>query len=636
MEKESFEDGEVAEILNRKFVAIKVDREERPDVDHIYMNVCQMLTGQGGWPLTIVMTPDKKPFFAGTYFSKVSQWGRPGMLELLPFIVEHWENHQCDILNYCEEVMQLINESRKSETSLPLTEDVLDRGYKELEAAYDRQLGGFGAAPKFPTPHNLMFLLRYWRRTGTKQALVMVEHTLTMMRQGGIYDHLGYGFARYSTDEKWLVPHFEKMLYDNALLCCAYLEAFQCTGNQDFARVAEEILTYVLRDMTDDEGGFYSAEDADSEGVEGKFYVFTHQEILGALGQEQGTLFADFYGATVKGNFEQGANILYYTGRQAAEFAAKRGIRQEDLESILATGRTKLYQLRSLRIRPHKDDKILTAWNALMIVAFAKAARVLNRAEYAVVAERALEFIYERLLSPDGRLLARYRDDEAAHPAYLDDYAFLLWALLEMYETVFSPVYIKNAVQLAEEMKRLFWDEKQGGFFFYGVDSEALIAKPKELYDGAIPSGNSVAAYALEKLARLTGTENTVQWSAEQREAFAGEVARHPRAYTFFLVAVEYALAPQRQIVISGHPDAADTWTMLGAVGGRFLPGFEFLFNDISRPEAIEEILPHIAGQNVVNNQATAYVCDSFACQAPINGTEQFLAKLQTIDNHYQ
>ena len=442
MERESFEDQEVADVLNAHFVAIKVDREERPDVDGIYMSVCQAMTGQGGWPLTVVMTPDKKPFFAGTYFPKFSQRGRMGLIDFLPRIHDVWQHKRNDIMKTGDDVVQMLQSPPVVSEDVNLSKDILDQAYSQLEQRFDDEYGGFGTAPKFPTPHNMLFLLRYWRHSGEKKALTMVEKTLTSMWQGGIYDHLGYGFARYSTDQKWLAPHFEKMLYDNALLCYCYLEAYQCSGNADFARVAEEILTYVLRDMTDQEGGFYSAEDADSEDVEGKFYVFTRKQVLDILGDKEGTIFADCYNISSQGNFEHGTNILNLIGYDISKYAKKANLSIMELEDILAKGREALYLVREDRIHPYKDDKILTAWNGLMITTFAKAAQVLKNGNYAEVAEGCLEFIYTKLMRHDGRLLARYREGEAAHLAYLDDYAFLLMALIETYETTFGKKYL--------------------------------------------------------------------------------------------------------------------------------------------------------------------------------------------------
>ena len=635
MEKESFEDEEVAKLLNSHFVSIKVDREERPDVDHIYMEVCQALTRSGGWPLTIIMTPDKKPFFAGTYFPKASKWGRPGIMDVLNTVQQRWAENRNDLIQASEDIVQLIQDRSEKESEGELSERMLDRAFNQLEEGFDSQYGGFNGAPKFPTPHNLQFLLRYWRLKGNKKALSMVEKTLTAMRKGGIYDHLGYGFARYSTDNKWLVPHFEKMLYDNALLCHAYLEAYQCTGNKDFAQVAEEILAYVMRDMTSPEGGFYSAEDADSEGVEGKFYVFTRNEVLDILGEEAGTIFADFYNITREGNFEHGTSILNYIGHDIESFAAKKSIDSNQLTEILESSRCKLYLYREKRAHPYKDDKILTSWNALMISAFAKAARVLNVSIYAEYADRALQFIKDKLIRDDGRLLARYRDGEAAHLAYLEDYAFLLWALVELYETLYSPTYIKWARNVYDELKRLFEDKDNGGFFYYGSDGEKLLTRPKEIYDGAIPSGNSVAALALLRVAGIMGSGEIEEYAENLLKAFAGQVDKYPKGYTFYLVALEFYLSPQRNIVITGSSDSENIWSMLTAIGQYFLPETTTAFNDISQTEIIAQIMPEVSQYRMIEGLTAAYICENFACQPAITNVEEFAIRLKEIQNKY-
>jgi len=616
MERESFEDEEVAAVLNAGFISIKVDREERPDVDGIYMSVCQAVTGQGGWPLTIVMTPDKKPFFAGTYFPKHSMMGRIGVMDLLPRLQEAWTNNREDIKQSGEDIVKMLQQSKEVTKNPQLSKDILKEAYSQLEQRFDEEYGGFGTAPKFPTPHNMMFLLRYWKHFGEEKALAMVEKTLKSMWQGGIYDHLGYGFARYSTDQKWLAPHFEKMLYDNALLCCSYLEAYQCTGNKDFARVAEEILAYIFREMTDQEGGFYSAEDADSEGVEGKFYVFTRGQVLDALGEKEGTIFADCYNISSQGNFEHGTNILNLIGRDKSEFAKTVHFKTGELEDILARGREVLYQVREERIHPYKDDKILTAWNALMIIAFAKAAQVLKKPQYAGIAQKSLEFIYSKLIRYDGRLLARYRDGEAAHLAYIDDYAFLLMALVETYQATLELKYLEQAAQLTRDMKELFWDKEQGGFYFYGADGEGLITRPKELYDGAIPSGNSVAALALQKLADLTGDSELSKLAKQQLQFFSGEATKYPAGYTYFMMALDYYFAEKIKVIVVGSFAAVDTQAMLQMLQQSFLPAAGIVFYD-SNGE-------NVAEYKAVNGKATAYICKNYTCLPPITDRQVF------------
>lgn len=624
MERESFEDHEVAGQLNQNFIAIKVDREERPDVDHIYMLVCQRLTGHGGWPLTIIMTPDKKPFFAGTYFPKESKWGRPGLLSLLKTITDQWQNNRENLVTSSERITRVIDIENRRRGRGDLGADTLDRAYEQLKRYYDDEYGGFGSAPKFPTPHNLMFLLRYWKRTGISQAKEMAERTLQAMYAGGIYDHIGYGFARYSTDNRWLVPHFEKMLYDNALLCYTYLEAYQCTGDANFSRIAEEIITYVLRDMTGNDGGFYSAEDADSEGEEGKFYVWRRQEVMDILGPAKGRIFCDYYDITEEGNFEHGTSIANNIQQSIHQYTDKYGITAEKFMELLRECRELLYIEREKRIHPFKDDKVLTAWNALMVAAMAKASRVLDQKEYLETAEKTLGFIEAKLIRPDGRILARFRDGEAAFPAYLDDYAFLLWAWLETYEASFNPEYLVKAVELSREMRRLFWDEKNGGFFFYGADSEELILRPKELYDGAIPSGNSVAAYAMLKLARITEDPGLLAMAEKQLSFFAGEVDKHPRAYTYFLMAVDYHLAVPQHIIIAGERNDPSTQSMLRTAGSRFLPYAVLLFNDPKQKQTLAEISPHFEDKVPSGGKTAAYICQDMTCQAPITDIRIF------------
>jgi uncharacterized protein YyaL (SSP411 family) len=621
MERESFEDEEVAAILNAHFVAVKVDREERPDVDHIYMSVCQALTGSGGWPLTVVLAPDRRPFFAGTYFPKRSKWGRPGLVELLENIANAWAKDRGKLVAQAGEIAGILSETAAPAPQEAAFGDLLAASYHQLADAFDPQYGGFGAAPKFPTPHNLLFLLRYWHLTGAAHALAMADKTLAAMSAGGIRDHLGGGFARYSTDDRWLVPHFEKMLYDNALLCHAYLEAYQCTGNPAHAGVAEEILAYVKRDLTSEDGAFLSAEDADSEGVEGKFYVWSREEILALLGDD-GDLFAECYGVTAGGNFEH-ANILNLIGRDLDAAAARRGLARADLDARLAACRQKLFTVREQRAHPFKDDKILTAWNGLMIAACAKAARVLGKPAYAAAAERACRFILDKMVRADGRLLARYRDGEAAIPAYLEDYAFLLWGLLELFETGQDPDLLAVADRLAAAMLRLFGDDREGGFYYYGCDGEQLITRPKELYDGALPSGNSAAAFGLLRLARITGSDAYAAAAEKTLAAFSGQVARQPRAYTFYLCALAGLLAAPRHIVLAGRHDDPELAAMRSEAGRRFAPETIVILAPDGREQPAAAI-PLLAGKPAVAGRATAYICENFACRRPINSLDEF------------
>ena len=536
MEHESFEDEAVARLLNEHFISIKVDREERPDIDNIYMKVCQAMTGSGGWPLTVFMTPGGKPFFAGTYLPKKSKYGRPGMLELLPHMASLWKNDRERLEKIGDKAAEALESFTVTGDERDLSEKTLATAYSRLDASYDEVHGGFGGSPKFPTPHQLSLLLRYWERTGEKKALEIVGTTLRKMYGGGIYDHLGKGFHRYSTDAMWLVPHFEKMLYDEAMLAIAYLETYQATGNGFYEKVATEIFEYVLRDMTSPEGGFYSAEDADSEGEEGTFYVWTKREIMEALGEEDGKIFCMRYGVTDRGNFE-GKNVLHISSDADAD------------EGSLGMMKEKLFTIRSKRPRPMLDDKVLADWNGLMIAALARGARVTGKPEYAAAASKAADFILGGMRTSEGRLLHRYREGEAAIPGYLDDYAFLIWGLIELYEATFEARWLSEALELTGSMIELFGDsdDEKGGFFFTGSDAEKLIVRTKEIYDGAVPSGNSVAALCLLRLGRMTGRTDLESAADALLKEFSGPFSGSAAAYTQMLIALDFALGPGRE-----------------------------------------------------------------------------------------
>jgi uncharacterized protein YyaL (SSP411 family) len=624
MEHESFEDSEVAELLNRDYVSIKVDREERPDVDHLYMSVCQALTGQGGWPLTVIMTPDKKPFFAGTYYPKQRKHGRPGLTDILPQISAKWREDQARIEQTGQQIIEETQKRMLSNLEGELSEETLHEAFNAYNRVFDEAFGGFGRAPKFPASHNLSFLLRYYKQTGEERALQIAETTLKAMSRGGVYDHVGFGFARYSTDDKWLVPHFEKMLYDNALLTMTYIEAYQLTGNTQYADVAEQIIAYVLRDMTDPEGGFYSAEDADSEGEEGKFYVWTADEIELVLGIDEGDLYSEVYGITEEGNFED-RSIPNRIEASLDSIARRKGMELQQLQSRLEASRIKLFEHREKRVHPHKDDKVLTSWNGLMIMALAKAAKALQKQEYAEAAAKAVAFIKAKLVREDGRLLARYRDGQAAFPGYVDDYAFLVWGLIELYESTFDLNYMKMAIKLNDDMLSLFWDEEKGGLYFNGHDGEQLFTRTKEIYDGAMPSGNSAAALNLLKLAQYTYNAAYSQKAEELLQAFAGAVARYPSGHALLLIAYQYAYSPAKEIVIAGDPSREDTQAMLRAVQQKFLPNTILVLNPSgsSEGDAISLTMPITEGKTPLGGRATAYICENFSCHSPTNDLEE-------------
>lgn len=615
MERESFEDEEVAALLNEHFVSVKVDREERPDVDHIYMNVCQALTGSGGWPLTVIMTPDKMPFFAGTYFPKHSRYGRPGMMDLLAQIPLQWQEDRERIVDIGDKVAEAVRPQFESESQGDLDTEILHKAYRSFRRSFDSIYGGFGEAPKFPTPHNLAFLLRYHRWTGENDALKMVEKTLDSMHNGGVYDHLGFGFARYSVDNRWLVPHFEKMLYDNALLALVYLEACQATGKERYARVAREIFHYVVRDMTSPEGGFYSAEDADSEGEEGLFYVWTPEEIKEVLGSDTGERFCRWYGVTDKGNFE-GRSILNRV--MAEKRPADTGMSPDAWAEELNEARRKLFTVREKRVHPHKDDKVLTSWSGLMIAALAGGFRILQEPAYLEHAVLASEFIWSKLRTDTGRLLARYRNGDAAFPGYIDDYAFLTWAMIELYQADQQPVWLERALELQDQQNRLFRDEDKGGYFFYGNDAEALIARPKEVYDGATPSGNSVSALNLLRLARITNREEYSVLAQSMFRAFSGNVAAHPAGHTHFLMAYMFAVHPGKEVVVVADRDRETVRKELGPLNLTFSPDTVYLYRLRGKEyDRLAAIAPFIRDMVPIDDRTTFYVCKDFACRPP-------------------
>ena len=615
MAHESFEDEEVAKILNEKYVSIKVDREERPDIDSIYMKVCQMMTGHGGWPLSIFMTPDKVPFFAGTYFPKESKYGRPGLMEVLTQLHNKYTEDPDHIADVTESVKNALAKTAAKKGRARLTVDTAAKGFGQLARSFDFTYGGFGEAPKFPMPQNLLFLLRHYYFSGNSAALKIAETTLKDMTKGGIWDHIGFGFARYSTDDEWLVPHFEKMLYDNALLLIVFAECYAITKEPFYRKIAGQIIEFIGREMTGEDGAFYSAIDADSEGIEGKYYVWDYDEVMELLGPEQGELFTELYDITPEGNFEE-KNIPNLIETDLEDEAEELGIPLEELERQLEEARKILLAAREKRVRPHVDDKVLTAWNGMMIAALAKAGKVFQEKEYVQQAEKAMRFIEEKLFS-GGRLLARFRDGEAKYPAYLDDYTYLLWAYLELYEATFDAKMLITARRLADSMLDLFWDPEEGGFFFSGKDSEQLIAKDKEIYDGAIPSGNSVAAVMLVRLGFLTGETKYVEKTEEMYYTFFDEISRAPYASPFFLQALQLTELPTKEVVVLGSRDSA----FLAKLQQEFLPDVSLLAAEDG--SALASAAPFAAGYRPLNGDVTVYVCENFACQQPTTDLEE-------------
>jgi len=625
MERESFEDPEVAALLNEHFVAIKVDREERPDIDQVYMTVCQMLTGSGGWPLTIVMTPDRRPFFAGTYFPKHGRFNRPGMMELLPRIATMWRTRRDELVSSAAEItagLQRISTAGGSSASVDA--GTLDQAWRQLAGRFDPEHGGFGTRPKFPTPHTLSFLLRQHRRTGDTRARDMALQTLRALGRGGIRDHLGGGFHRYSTDERWLVPHFEKMLYDQAGLALAYLDAYRATGDPFFARVAREVFDYVLGEMTDPAGGFHSAQDADSEGEEGRFYVWTTGEVETLLGPRAAS-WIETYNLRPGGNFRDEATGRP-TGRNIPHLSP--GARLSPMDE---RDRLLLYEARKRRTPPLRDDKILTAWNGYMIAALARGGRTLGEPRYTEAAMRAADFVLSRLSTKGGeRLLRRFRDGEAAGAAFLDDYAFLVHGLLELYESRFELRHLEKALALNRSAMELFRDEEGGGFLLTGRANEELIAPVREIQDGALPSGNSVMFSNLIRIARLTGETAPGKEAEALLRAFSGEIRRAPEAHAQLLLGLDFLFGPAQEIVITGRPGAEDTKALIDAVRRNEPFRSVILFRPAGGEEArrLAELAPYTKAQRPVGGRAAAYVCEDHRCRAPVTDPDALRALL--------
>jgi uncharacterized protein YyaL (SSP411 family) len=634
MERESFEDQEVARLLNDTFICIKVDREERPDIDNIYMTVCTMMTGSGGWPLTIIMTPDKKPFFAGTYFARQTRHGRLGMLDMIPRLGEIWRTRHDEVLQSTDKILAILQQQNKSSPGSDLDREILQHAFTELAGRYDSLNAGFSGAPKFPTPHNISFLLRYWKNTGQDQALTMAEQTLSAMRLGGIFDHVGFGFHRYATDEKWLLPHFEKMLYDQALLAIAYLEAYQVTNNSLYRQTADEIFTYVLRDLLSPENGFYSAEDADSEGVEGKFYVWTIKELQSALAPDDADFMQRLYNIKPEGNFHDeasntltGGNIFHLT-KSLTAFAAESGEKPEKFLARHERLRQKLFARREERIHPHKDDKILTDWNGLMIAALALGARILDNKTYLKCAESAARFILTDMRH-GAKFLHRYRDGESAVDGMLCDYAYVVWGLLELYAANFDAEILAEAIFWNQRLLELFWDDQNGGFFLTPQDGESLLVRPKEIYDGALPSGNSIALHNLLRLERITADTSLGEKARLLVRAFSRTLQDTPSGYTQFLAGLSFALSPTTEVVIVGNPQVTDTQEMLSVLQKEFSPQIVTLVKDPDHdPERLVSLAPFTADHIKIGNRATAYVCHNYSCQAPTTDAKQLAALL--------
>ncbi|MGQ4873439.1 MAG: thioredoxin domain-containing protein [Promethearchaeia archaeon] len=619
MAHESFENEEIAALINDVFIPIKVDREERPDIDNIYMKVCQMMTGRGGWPLTIFLTPDKKPFFAATYIPKEGRFGMIGLKELILRIKQLWNNQKNKIKLSADEFFFVLQNFTEEAPGQKLDLKILDNLYYDLRESFDYKKGGFGRAPKFPTPQNLLFLLRYWKRNKEQYALEMVEKTLTAMRNGGIYDHIGYGFHRYSTDSDWLVPHFEKMLYDQALIAYTYLEAFEATKNIYYANIAREIFTYVLRDMSSSNGGFYSAENADSEGKEGKFYIWDLKELKEILSEKEYNIAKIVYNVKEEGNFHKESsgrkssyNILYLS-KSLQELSAELNIEINILKEILKKIRIKLFNARKKRAYPSKDDKILTDWNGLMIAALAKGYGVLGEKTYLDAAEKGINFILINLRDKEsGTLYHRYKDGEAKFSGFLNDYTFLIWGLIELYEASFKQKYIDIACELMDFIIEHFWDNEIGGFFFTPDNGEHIIIRQKEIYDGAIPSGNSISFWNLLRLGELMGNTEYLEKAEILSIVFADKIREYPAAYVYFIIGLDFALGPIIDITLRGELMQDLISNALKIIQGYYLP------NKIIKYEESKE-------------ETSLMICTDRICSIPITDLEQFENILKTL-----
>jgi uncharacterized protein YyaL (SSP411 family) len=632
MERESFEDSDVARVLNEHFVAIKVDREERPDLDQIYMTASQILTGAGGWPLNLILTPEKLPFFAMTYIPRERRFGSPGIIDVLTGLAQMWREDRENLLASAQSVLQSLN--ARPERGRSPQRSMLDAGFQELLLRYDRVSGGFGPAPKFPLPHNLLFLLRYYRLKEEVKALEMVEKTLRSMAIGGICDQIGYGFHRYSTDAGWLVPHFEKMLYDQALLVLAFTEAFQVTGNRFYERVARETLAYVDREMTSPEGAFFSAQDADTAGEEGGYYLWTRAELEEALDPDIFRVAADAWHVTTAGNFldpvigeRTGKNILHLT-RTPDHLAARLKMTGEELEAALVTARTTLTGARREREPPMIDDKILTDWNGLMIAAYARASRAFSEPRYADRAEAACGFLLDRLRDGDGSLLHRYRDGQAGIVGQATDYAFLIFGLSELFMARSGPAHLAAARDLGQIFHDRFWNTRHSGYFTTAAGQDDLIARTIDLYDGAIPSANSVAFTDLLTLSRLTGDTVYEKRASELGKLYSGPLSRSPAAYTFFLAGLSFVYGPAGEIVIVEGDDPAGQ-EMAAAVHQRYLPFTVVIRKTGKNREELARLAPFTEIMDAPGGKSTAYVCTRHACSRPVTTVEEMLAAVE-------
>jgi uncharacterized protein YyaL (SSP411 family) len=625
MEHESFENEDIAKLMNENFINVKVDREERPDLDQIYMSAVQMMTHHGGWPMTVFLTPDGVPFYAGTYFPPEDRYNMPGFPRVLISVADAYRERPEDVKETSESLLvELRRSTATKETSEPLTINLLDLAYQGTVRNYDSTNGGFGGAPKFPPAMSLEFLLQTFYRTGNQTALDIVSHTCQKMAEGGIHDHLGGGFHRYSTDARWLVPHFEKMLYDNALLSRLYLHHYQVTRNESSRAVAEGVFDYVVREMMDPAGGFYSTQDADSEGIEGKFFVWSKTEVEELLGTTDAQLFCAYYNVSEGGNFE-GENILNVT-RSPAAVAKAESVTPDELQNALNRGRAILFDAREKRVKPGRDEKVLTAWNGLMLASFAEAAAILDRPDYLMVARKNAEFILENL-SRDGLLLRTYKDGRAKLNAYLEDYAFFIDGLISLYQSSGDIHWLDEAINLTARMLDEFWDEEEGGFFFTGRSHETLIVRSKDFFDNATPAGNSVAAEVLLRIGLLTDNSDYQRRAATILRLNALSLQRYPSGFGRLLCALDFYLGQPLELVVIGDPDRADTRSLLAEVWRRYLPN-KVVAQASLNDEKSADLVPLLRDRTAIDGKATAFVCEHFTCKMPATQPAELATQL--------
>jgi len=638
MEKESFEDMDVADLMNKTFINIKVDREERPDIDKIYMSVAQMMTGRGGWPLTIIMTPSKEPFFAATYIPKENRGGQTSLIQLIPLMNKLWKTKRKDILASKDKIKDLLIGIADNTSESPIDHSAIEKAYNGFHSIYDRENGGFGNAPKFPSAHNLSFLLNYWKKSGNPDSLKMVEKTLLSMRNGGIWDHVGYGFHRYSTDKKWILPHFEKMLYDQAINAFAYLDAYQVTGKDIYKETVRRIYDYVNDNMRSPQGAFYSAEDADSEGEEGTFYVWDSTEITDLLGEEDGSIIEKVFNIKKNGNFrdeatglESGKNILFKT-KTYAELAKEMEIDIDAFTKKIDDLMAKLYNYRKNRTPPFKDDKVLTDWNGLMTAAYARGGRITGDPELIKIAEDSIAFITGNMTNGDDGLFHRYREGQSSIDANLDDYAFMILALIELYQSTFKFEYINKALKLQEYLDKYFWDDKNGGYFFTDSRSEELIVRQKESYDGAIPSGNSVSAFNLIRLGRITMNAEFEKKVTRIGEVFGENIKNSPVSHTYLLSVIDYMSGPSYEIIIVDGEKKEESREFFEIINKHFIQNKIVIHKsedqDFSQVSGLKTFINEL---HPINNKPTAYICKNYYCELPVTDKEDLIKSLNIL-----